>query len=704
VTELAAALFAPKSVALIGASGDAGKAAARPLRFLRASGYGGRVYAVNPRAAADSGPEWCASLGELPEVPEHAYVMTPAGAAVRAAEQCAEMGVPVVTIMTSGFAESGPQGELRQRDLTAIARRSGTRILGPSSLGVVDLRSGLRLTANAAFGKEHIPPGPVFVASHSGSMIGAILSRGAARGLGFSALVSVGGEADLSLGEVCALAVDDPQVQGFVLFLESLRHAGDLRTFAAAAHGAGKPVVAYKLGRSPVAAELAMSHTGAMTGEDDLAQAFLDDCGIARVHTLDGLVESISLVGATPPGAGQGRAVGVLTTTGGGAAMVVDQLGLRGVEVRGPAAATLARLAESGVQVQSGRIADLTLAGTRPEIMRLAVEAMAGAAEFDLVVVVVGSSASLHPQLAVQPIADAWRAGHTGIAVFLVPEAPAALNLLAEAGVAAFRTPESCADAVTAALTRRVPRPRADQPPPGGLPAAAGRPAMLDERESYDVLAHAGVPVARYQVLGVGEPAARCTGITYPAAAKALTRRLPHKSDAGCVRLGLADAAALDAAVADIARRYLGHTGTRLDQVLVQPMESGLAEVLVGFRVDPDVGPVVLVAPGGTAAELRDERALRLAPVDQATAVQMIRQLPSLRSLRGFRHHPPGDVRALARLVVAMSNLATRTEVVEAEVNPVLVGRDGEGCVAVDAVVYVAPARTEPRGKENGER
>ena len=201
--------------------------------------------------------------------------------------------MPVATILANGFAEAGAEGLAREARLQATSARStGIRLVGPSSLGVVNLRHKVLLTANAAFAEADLPVGRIFAASHRGSMIGALVSRGKARGIGFAGLVSVGNEVDLSIGEICAATLDDPDIDGYMLFLETLRKADALRAFALAAAARGKPVVAYKLGRSAAARELAVSHTGALAGEDDVADAFLADCGIARVDTLEGLIEA----------------------------------------------------------------------------------------------------------------------------------------------------------------------------------------------------------------------------------------------------------------------------------------------------------------------------------------------------------------------------------------------------------------------------
>src|SRR3974390_1065298 len=250
---LAQALFAPRSVAIVGQSDDAGKAAGRPLKFLRRMGYAGNVYPVNPRRERVLGERAWPSLSTLPEVPEHAYIVTATQAAIDAVEECGRLGVRVASVLADGFAEAGAQGVAREEKLRAICARTGLRLVGPSSLGVVDLRSKAMLTATAAFDEADLPAGRIFVAPHSGSMIGALASRGHARGVGFAGLVSVGNEIDLSLGEICEETLEDPGIEAYMLFLETMRHADALRRFALCAAERGRPVIAYKLGR-PAAA------------------------------------------------------------------------------------------------------------------------------------------------------------------------------------------------------------------------------------------------------------------------------------------------------------------------------------------------------------------------------------------------------------------------------------------------------------------
>jgi acyl-CoA synthetase (NDP forming) len=339
---------------------------------------------------------------------------------------------------------------------------------------------------------------------------------------------------------------------------------------------------------------------------------------------------------------------------------------------------------------------------------------------------VVGSSARFYPELAVQPIIDSAGAGagsRKPVAVFLVPEAPQARAALGKAGVANFYTPEACADAVAAVLARRMPRvsspsprlrgegrgegafpqaqSRGEAPSPaptlpspatgggkggGDLSPQAGRgescSRTLDELEAYALLDRLGVPHAPSVALDVTTTQLPPLPFGYPVALKVLSSEITHKSDVGGVTLGIADAPALLAAIAVMRARL-----PRALRVLVQPMIAGIGEVLIGYRVDPDVGPLVMVAAGGIYTEIYRDRSLRLAPVDADMAREMIAEVRGLKLLAGYRGKPVGDIAALAQAIAALSRLAGDPAVIEAEINPLIVRRQGEGVVAVDAVV-----------------
>jgi acyl-CoA synthetase (NDP forming) len=369
--------------------------------------------------------------------------------------------------------------------------------------------------------------------------------------------------------------------------------------------------------------------------------------------------------------------------------MVVDQLGVRGIDVQPPADETWTRLAEAGVSASKGRIVDLTLAGTRYDVMSAALRVLRTAPEFDLVVAVAGSSARFAPELVVRPIIDsgADAPGMHPLSAFVVPEAPETLLRLTEAGVPCFRTPEACADAIAAVHARRAPK--------AALPrmfaeGSNGASRLLDELDAYRLLGRVGVAHAPAIAVDASPDAPLPDSLPYPLAVKVLSADVPHKTDAGGVELGIANAGALRDAIDRIRASVQRHDPTvEVTRVLVQPMTRGLGEALVGYRVDPQIGPVVMLAAGGVLTEIYRDRALRTAPVDRATALDMIAEVKGFKALAGYRGKPRGDLDALADLIVAVSKLATLADarILEAEVNPVMVLEAGKGVLAVDALV-----------------
>lgn len=639
---LAQALFAPRAVALVGASGDARKNTARPQRYLRKHGYRGRIFPINATRSEVLGERAYPRVVDAPGEIDHAFIMVEDVEA--ALEDCGRKRVAVASIYSNGFADAGPEGLKRQNALARRAKDLGVRLLGPNSMGVVDLPGALALTVNAVLEMDAPPAGGTSLVSQSGTMLGTLLSRGAARGLGYAKMISIGNEADLGVGELVDLLADDPDTRVIALFLETVRDAERLARAARKAHDAGKPVVAYKLGRSALGEALARSHTGALAGTDRALDAFFRDCGVLRVDLLETLIEIPPLLaGRKPIRIDHAPRVAVVTTTGGGAAAVVDRLGLHGIE--------LASMHDLTMTATAGSYADV-------------LERLLGSGDCDAVLAAVGSSAQFHPELAVEPILGAPRS-QKPLAAFLTPHAERSLSLLAARGVPAFRTPEACADALAGYFAWRAPRAVAEL---SAIEVKTGDP--------FELLAALDIPVARHAVI---EPPDFDHAIPYPVALKRLD--LEHKTDAGGVVLDVQSGMELRA------------HARRMDQsrLLVQRMERGLAEAIVGYRDDPVVGPLVLVGAGGTLAEIYRDFALACAPVSEAEALAMIGRVKGLAPIRGYRNLPRGDLAALARAVHAFSRLALLhgRPIAEAEINPLIVKRDG--VVAVDARVVAKP-------------
>ncbi|NQW01693.1 MAG: acetate--CoA ligase family protein [Rhodospirillales bacterium] len=678
--DIGKALFNPQSIALIGASGDGKKNAGRPQRYLSKHGYTGHLYPVNPYRDEVQGLVAYKSVRDIPGPVDHALIMTPADTVVDVLTDCAAAGVRVATLYSDGFAETGAAGEALQQRIVDIARAHDMRLLGPNSMGVINTHNGMTLSVNAVLEMEQLPAGRISVVSQSGTVLGTLLSRGAARGIGFSKLVSLGNEADLSAGEVMDLLVDDPDTDAILLFLEGIRDAKGLARAARRAQQNHKPVLVYKLGKSAAGRQLAVSHSGALASPARTTDAFFRAHGLIPVDMLETLFEMPLMVTGRPPR--PGNRVSVITTTGGGAAMVADRLGSQGLELVGPSEALRDRLRGLNIEIGAGPLIDLTMAGTRDGVYGAALDEVLADPRADAVVCVVGSSGQFHPELAVAPIIRAATSDKF-VAAFIAPQADQSLARLQAAGIAAFRTPEACADAVAAALAWTAPDPVPDI-------GASHIPvkSTYNEQDALALFAALGIAVVKSQQISKADDLD--PSLSFPVVAKILSDAIAHKSEVGGVRVGLANGAALAEALTAITTSVRAkYPDLGADRFLIQTMETGIAEVLLGYRRDPEVGPVVILGAGGLLAEILDDVAIAVAPLNLTQAMDLIARVKGLALLQGYRGQPRGDVDALARAIVAISHLAAAgaEHIAEAEINPLLVKAEGEGVVALDGLV-----------------
>lgn len=683
------ALFSPRTIALIGASADQKKHTSRPQRTLKKHGYQGTIIPINPNRDEVGGDRAYPSLLDVPGDVDHAFLMVPRDAVPEAIAQCAAKKVPVATIYTDGFAETGPEGKRIQEEMLETARAGGVRLLGPNCSGIYSSRPSCALSINAAVEQLDIVPGPLSIISQSGSMTGGLMSRGLGRGVGFAKIVSIGNECDLSVGEIADWLVDDPETGAILLFIETFRMSHHLARAARRAVEAGKQVIAYKLGRSEVGRDLAASHTGAMAGGDEVANAFFRANGILRVDSLETMFELPMLLKGRRPS--RQHRVAVMTTTGGGASMVADRLGTLGVDVVGPSGTVISNLAEKGIKIPHGRLTDLTLAGTKAEVYGAVAGEILASDYCDLLVAVAGSSAQFQPEITVGPLVKADKHDKP-LAVFIAPHAQVGLEQLSNAGIAGFRTPETCADAIHAWANWSMP---VEAPAPDAQIVAAVQRTIegLNGRSPNEVEAgriFAGIGIHTAPSVVIASPDQK-TDLDFPVVAKILSADIAHKTDAGGVVLGIKDAGALSEAAGTILGRVsASHPEAKIDGILVQQMERGaLAEVILGFRRDAEVGPIVVLGVGGILAEVYKDAAIRLAPTTLDEARSMIEEVRGLAVIRGYRGLPKGDCDALAQAVVSMSQLAAVSSIEDAEINPLFVKPEGQGVVAVDGLVLL---------------
>lgn len=686
-------LIAPSKVALIGASDTPTRLTARPQQFLLAHGFKGEIQPVNPKRRTVLGLPSVASVLDV-EGADHAYILLDGDPAITALEDCAKVGIGVVCMLADGFAEAGPEGAARQGRVARIAQEAGIRLIGPNSTGVVHLQNGFVCTSNAAFADTKISKGGLSVLSQSGSMIGMLASRGTARGVGFASFVSLGNEAGTDVGTLGQLMLDDPDTDSFALFLETIRNPDALESFARAAAAQGKPVVAYVVGRSDEGQQLAVSHTGAIVGGADgtakggAISAFLRDIGVIEVGVLDALLDAPKALVNAKPDPARPKTVTVLTTTGGGGGMVLDQISARGIEIAPCGAQTRAELGPKGVSLGAGKLVDVTMAGARADVMESVVSSLLMDPETGVLVVAIGSSAQFNPELTVDPLVAALSKappGHAPMVVMPLPHAPDAMQLLANKGIPSFATVESCAESIAALFAPQAVEKSPDVPLSQEIVDLLDRSpeGMMDEVDAGMVFAAFGVDQPAQVVLPVDGPPPAIT-LRFPVVAKAVSPDLPHKSEAGAIRLNLSDEKALNSAVQDL----LATLDCPINGVLVQEMVHGMGEALIGVTRDPRVGPLITLAAGGVLAEVLADAVMRPAPVTFDTACEMVAQIKSFAPFRGYRGHPMGDLAALAELITTVSQIAQHPRVQEAELNPVLIR--ATGVIRLDALIRLS--------------
>ncbi|CAG9164401.1 acetate--CoA ligase family protein [Cupriavidus pampae] len=698
-----ARLVRPRSVAVIGASADPTKTAGRPVSYLTRHGFDGAIYPVNPKVAAQSleigGLRCYADIGALPEVPDVGIVLLGAERAHLAVRELAQRGTAAAIVLASGYTETGEVGARRQAELLEAA--GSMRLLGPNTIGLVNVTDRIPLSASGALEMENFPAGNIGVVSQSGGILGALLSRAAARGIGLSKLVSTSNEVDLDLADFVDYLADDPATQVIALYVESVRHPEKFRAAALKAAAAGKPVVAFKIGRSEAGARAAVSHTGAMAGADRMYDALFRQVGVIRAQTFADLID-IPAALATARTL-RGNRVAVLTSTGGAGTLVSDALGVAGFETPAPDAETAARLRalQKGDHAALDRNPiDVTLAGLEPELLRGAIRALLASPSYDAVTIIVGSSALAMPELMADAIHDCLPESDKPVLAYVSPHAPHVAAVLNQRGVPAFSAPESCAVACEAMLAAsRLRTLHDDVSSPVAQVDVSDLPAgSLDEAAAKQLFARFGVPVVREVVVSdadAAEVAARQFGERV--VLKMLSTTITHKSDVGGVAVGVAPDA-LRARMERMREDVRAHTGSAPERFLVQEMVQGGVELILGTHRDA-LGTAILLGMGGVTAELFQDTTLRLLPasggLSRETAMSMIRALRTWPLLDGYRGRPKADIDALADAIVAFSNMAASlgARLVEAEINPVFVLPAGDGVRAADGVVILDAQR-----------
>ena len=684
----------PNSIAIIGASENQNKIGGRPLLYLSRHGYKGKVFPINPKRSEILGYKAYPSLADLPEAPEAAIVALAGDAAIEAVEQCAERGVKAVVVMTSGFGETDPvAGKAKEKRMREAAHARGMRVIGPNTQGLANFGSGAILSFSTMYIEAPPMDGPVAVVSQSGAMSVVPYGLLRSRGIGVRHSHATGNDSDVTAAELASVVAEDPDLKLLLLYLESISDPYFLAETARIAHARNLPVIALKSGRTAAGQEAARSHTGALANEDRVVDAFFVKHGIWRARDTAELVASAEmyLKGWKPAG----RRLVTISNSGAVCVMSADAATSVGMP--------MAKLADE-TRSELAKILPGFATTTNPVDITAALLSNSGL--FSQILPVIARDAAADAFLIGIPVAgqgydvDAFARDSADFAratgkplVAAIPQSNIAARFK-EHGLPVFATEYEAITALNQFLSHHelIEAASGRNGASTHAPAPAGDSAMLNEADSLALLQKAGVPVVGHRLChSADEAVAALAELGGPVAVKGCSAEVAHKSELGLVRLGLNDAQAVRAAFGDMQASLKNH-GARFDGAIVAKMARGRRELMIGARVDPVFGPVVLLGDGGKYVEAMPDVQVLISPFTAADVKVALAKLRIAPLLSGVRGEPALDVEAFCEAALAVCKLMMNpsSKVVNLDLNPVLVGAKGEGCVALDAVVYKA--------------
>ncbi len=698
------AIFAPKSVAVIGATEQEGRVGRTVLWNLVSNPFGGAVYPVNTRHKQVLGIKAYPSIGSVPETVDLAVIVTPAPTVPGIIEECIAAGVKGAIIISAGFKEAGAAGVELERRIAETARGK-MRLIGPNCLGVMRPRTHL----NATFASAMARPGSVGFISQSGALLTAVLDWSFRENVGFSACVSVGSMLDVDWGDLINFLGDDPHTHSIMIYMESI---GDARSFISAAREVAltKPIIVIKAGRTAQAAKAAASHTGALAGSDDVLDAVFRRCGVLRVNSISDLFYMAEVLAKQPRPSGP--RLTIVTNAGGPGVLATDTLIALGGELAELSAETIAALDKVLPSHWShGNPIDI-LGDADPERYAQALEIATKDVNSDGLLVALTPQAMTDPTETARrlsafavtrgkPLLASWMGGKD------VTAGEAVLN---EANIPTFGYPDTAARIFTLMWryaynlrglyeTPTLVAPAAQTAPESARvrklleDARAGGRTLLSEFESKQVLAAYGIPTVPTRVAASEDEAVQCADATgYPVVLKLHSHTITHKTDVGGVQLDLADAEAVRRAWRAVKSGALAAGGKKgFLGVTVQPMVKREGyELIVGSSIDAQFGPVLLFGAGGQLVEVFRDRALSLPPLNTTLARRMMEQTIIHKALLGVRGREPVDLDALARVMVQFSQLVVEQRwIKEIDINPLLAGPGAAGIVALDARIVL---------------
>jgi acetyltransferase len=696
------AMFAPHAVAVVGASERQGSVGRAVLWSLVSSPFGGTVYPVSEKRTSVLGIKAYPQIAQIPERIDLAVIVTPATTVPNIVRECADAGVRAIIVISAGFKERGPQGEALERQILEALRGTGIRLLGPNCLGIMNPISGL----NATFAPHMARPGNVAFISQSGALCTAVLDWCQKEMVGFSAFVSVGSMLDVDWGDLIDYLGNDPRTHSIVMYMESV---GDARSFLSAAREVtlNKPVIVIKAGRTQAAAHAAASHTGSLTGSDEVLEAAFRRCGVLRVSTIGELFYMAEVLAKQPRP--RGPRLAIVTNAGGPGVLAADSVITNNGTLAQLSAGSLEQLNVLLPPHWSRNNPVDILGDALPETYAKVVDIVVNDPNVDgLLAILCPQGMSEPTQTAERVKAFAQTIGKPVIASWMGgPEMSAGIDILHRSGIPTYPFPDTAAKIFcymwrySYNLRGLYETPVQPAPSDHGLDRGnaehlircvrdAGR-TILTEVESKELLKIYGIPtVETVTALTEDEAAQQAQRIGYPVVLKLLSETITHKTDVGGVQLDVRDDAAVRKAFRNIQTSVSEKVGIEhFLGVTVQPMvKLDGYELIIGSSVDPQFGPVLLFGAGGQLVELFKDRALALPPLNTTLARRMIEQTKVFEALQGVRGRKAVDLSVLEELLVRFSQLIVEQPWIrEIDINPLLAS--SERLLALDARVVV---------------
>jgi acetyltransferase len=690
------ALLRFRSVAVAGASDQPGRLGSLPLQFLRKFDYRGDVFPINPKLADVMGFKCHPSLSSIGR-PIDLLIVAIAAERIPALLDDAEPGqVGFALVLSSNYAEAGDDGARMQRELVDLATRKRIRLIGPNSVGVVNLWDRTVASISQVFDRADLAPGPVAFVTQSGAVGTAITALAREQGIGIGYFVSTGNEADLEFSDFCDAFIDDPRVSVIAGYVESVRDGAKFQRIARRALEAGKPIVLAKVGTTDVGGRAVRSHTGALAGADDVYEAVFATHAVVRADSIESLIDRLKVFVAYPQtsNAAHRSRVGVLSHSGGAGVMMADAAVNLGLEMPAPSAGLVRALRErlpayaalnNPIDMTANVIFD-------PQAMAGSVLDAARSGDYDAVMLCVNLIWRQGDALA-EALVAAREATETPLAVAWIAALPGPLQRLAHAGVPVFSDPVRCVRALAARLQWQRDRHWILEATPVAVPQRTEGASDDDPLAQQSWLARRGIPIMEATLVRGHDDARRAArDIGYPVAAKLMAPSLPHKSDVGGVVLDIADDDALARAVDSL----LAIPCADRNGVLIQKMagDADAVELFTGFTQDPVFGPIVVFGVGGIFVEIVRDVVMRPAPFDVQTAQRLIRGARFFPLLAGARGRAPCDIDAIAALLARVSLLAAEHPSLHSlDFNPVIASP--RGLVVVDFKLERGPPPAE---------